>query len=72
MSDVTPEIESLDHAIDLARKRITDLEALAVDDSPHGASPRVVRALVAEWQNRLREMQRRREALLRLNSAPSW
>ena len=65
MSDPKSEIEALDRDIALAGKRITELEALAVDTSPHGASPRLVRALLVEWQDRLREMQRRREALRR-------
>ena len=65
MSDPKSEIEALDRDIELAGRRIAELEALAVDTSPHGASPRVVRALLAEWQDRLREMQRRREALRR-------
>ena len=57
-------------ASDIARvrKRLAELEALATDNTRHGASPRLVRALVTEWRSRLEEIQRRRDALLRRGS----
>ena len=68
MSDSEPEVAGLDSDIERVRKRIAELEALAADNTRHGASPRLVRALVAEWRSRLGELERRRDALLRRNS----
>ena len=68
MSDSESEVAIVDSDIERVRKRIAELEALAADNTRHGASPRLVRALVAEWRSRLGEMERRRDALLRRNS----
>ena len=45
------------------QERIAELEALAVDDTFHGNSPRLVDALLAEWRAHLRAMRDRPEAL---------
>ena len=68
MSDSESEVAGLDSDIEHVQKRIAELEALAADNTRHGASPRLVRALVAEWRSRLGELERRRDALLRSNS----
>jgi len=68
MSDSEPEVAIIDSDIARVRKRIAELEALAADDTRRGASPRLVRALVAEWRSRLGELERRRDALLRSHS----
>ena len=68
MSDTESEVATIDSDIARVRKRIAELEALACDNTRHGASPRLVRALVTEWRSRLEEIQRRRDALLRRGS----
>jgi len=65
VSDAEDELAAIERDIALARARIAELRALALDDSPHGASPALVRALVAEWRGRLYAIEERREALLR-------
>jgi len=70
MSDAESEVANLDSDIARVRKRIAELQALASDDARRGASPRLVRALVAEWRSRLQEIERRRDALLRRGPHP--
>ena len=70
MSDAESEVVNLDSDIARVRKRIAELEALPTDDTRRGASPRLVRALVTEWRNRLQEIERRRDALLRRGPHP--
>ena len=69
-SKADPEVRAVSRDIARVRRRIAELEALAGDDTEHGASPALIHGLVAEWRARLRAMQDRRDALLRTISDP--
>jgi len=71
MSSTDPEVRAVTRDIARVRRRIAELEALARDDTEHGASPGLVHGLVAEWRARLRAMQDRRDVLLRTISDPN-
>ena len=71
MSSTDPEVRAVTRDIARVRRGTAELEALARDDTEHGASPGLVHGLVAEWRARLRAMQDRRDALLRTISDPN-
>jgi hypothetical protein len=64
MSDARAEFIAVDRDIDWVRGRIAELEKLGADPG-QGVSADVIRSLLAEWRQRLRGLEERREALVR-------
>jgi hypothetical protein len=69
MSDAESELVMLDRDIAWVRRRISELEMLASDDR-QDVAPGVLRLLLAEWRDRFRSLQDRRDTLLRSISNP--
>ena len=69
-SKADPAVRAVARDIARVRRRIAELEALAADDTPNGASLELVQGLAEEWRARLRAMENRRDTLLRTISDP--